>query len=58
MSRVRKVAGTRPLEVVFADVDRSRRGACMEASHGISVQVANDVLAGANRVAIIPTTTA
>ena len=41
-------------QVVFADVDWSRRGAYMHASHGISVLVANDALADANRVVIDP----
>ena len=39
---------------VFADVDWSRRGAYMHANHGISVPVANDALADANRVVINP----
>lgn len=41
-------------QAVFAYVDWSRRGAYMDANHGISVPVANDALADANRVVIDP----
>lgn len=39
---------------VFVDIDWSRRGAYMEASHGISVEVADDALGDPNRVVIDP----
>ena len=40
--------------MVFECVDWSRRGDYMRASHGISVSVANDALADANRLVIDP----
>lgn len=40
--------------MVFEFVEWSRRGDYMRASHGISIQVANDAIADANRVLIDP----